>query len=82
MVRICNPRHFKTNPKQHTVLAAIRQAGSSGATCFEVEQGTGLPHQTASARIRELAQAGRIQWSGTKRPTWSGRQAKVWVELL
>lgn len=47
-------------------------------TCFELEQKTGLSHQTASARVRDLALAGRIVDSGAKRPTASGRNAIVW----
>lgn len=53
-------------------------AGSrEGMTCDEVEETTGLKHQTASARIRELALLGVIQSNG-KRPTRSGRNAVVW----
>lgn len=48
-----------------------------GATCDYVEQELGLRHQTASARIRELFLAGRIESIGT-RATRSGRMANVW----
>jgi Fic family protein len=48
-----------------------------GLTCDEVEVLTGLKHQTASARIRELALLGVIQENG-KRPTRSGRNAVIW----
>lgn len=51
---------------------------SHGLTCDEIEERTGLRHQTASARVYELAKAGRIVPSGTRR-TRSGRQANVWV---
>jgi len=47
-------------------------------TCDELECMTGLPHQTASARIRELFQRGMVQDSGEKRQTRSGRNAIVW----
>jgi predicted Rossmann fold nucleotide-binding protein DprA/Smf involved in DNA uptake len=57
------------------VLDHIRRTPS---TCFEVEQATGLPHQTASARIRGLVLDGRVEDSGDKRPTESGRRAIVW----
>lgn len=50
-----------------------------GATCDEVEQRTGLRHQTASARVRELALSGRIRDTGQRRKTRSGRNAAVWV---
>lgn len=52
-------------------------AQSEGMTCDEVEVATGLKHQTASARIRELALLGVIQENG-KRPTRSGRNAVIW----
>lgn len=48
------------------------------ATCWELEEALHMSHQTASARIRELAMAGRIEASGATRPTNSGRQAIVW----
>lgn len=57
-------------------LAHIEAAG--GATCDEVEVGTGMSHQTASARIRELRQLGSVRDSGQRRPTRSGRKAIVW----
>lgn len=58
------------------VLEFVR--GKGGATCDEVEQEMGLVHQTASARIRELALRGEIEDSGRKRPTRSQRMAIVW----
>ena len=42
------------NPLRRLVLDAIAQA-VDGMTCKEVEQATGLSHQTASARLNELA---------------------------
>ncbi len=54
-------------------------AQPEGATCDEVEVATGLPHQTASARINELHRAGLIVDSGERRRTRSGRTAKVWT---
>lgn len=61
------------------VLSFIRGRGVSGATCEEVEHGLGLKHQTASARVRELAQEDLITNSQTCRKTTSGRAAVVWV---
>jgi Fic family protein len=49
-----------------------------GATCDEIERATGLSHQTASARLRELVLNGRIEDSGERRKTRSGRLATVW----
>lgn len=64
------------------VLAAIYLStftGRKGATCDEVEVEIEVPHQTVSARIRELFKAGRIKDSGRTRPTRSGRKAVVWI---
>lgn len=56
-------------------LSAVRP----GLTTDEIEVRTGLRHQTASARVRELAQRGYIEATGEKRPTRSGRAAAVYV---
>lgn len=61
------------------VFQYIKRAGSSGATCDEVEEALYLRHQTASARVHELMRAKRIVASGKKRRTRSGRTATVWV---
>ncbi len=58
------------------IMAAIATAGW-GLTCDEVEQHTGLSHQTASARIRELTETKKLYHHGT-RTTRSGRQARVY----
>jgi predicted transcriptional regulator len=65
----------------NTIRARIREliGQSSGLTCDEVEMKTGLSHQTASARIRELALLGDIVDSSQRRPTRSGRKAIVWI---
>jgi len=47
-------------------------------TCDEVEAITGLPHQTASARIRGLVLRAQIRDSGTRRKTRHNRSAVVW----
>lgn len=63
------------------VLELIRDRTQTGfgATCDEVETALKLPHQTASARIRELAKAGDIRDSGNRRLTRSNRKATVWA---
>lgn len=63
------------------VLDAIRDAGHHGRTCDEVEQLAELSHQTTSARVRGLLDAGLIECSGLTRPTRSGRQARVYVAI-
>ena len=59
------------------VLNAI--VGYGALTCEEVEDRTGLSHQSASPRIRDLAKANKIVASGERRKTRSGRAANVWV---
>lgn len=61
------------------LVAAHISGRSDGATCDEVEAALGMRHQTASARIRELALSGAISDSGKRRLTRSRRGAVVWV---
>ena len=49
-----------------------------GMTCAEVEEWTGLKHQTVSAQIRHMAEAGLLEDSTVRRATPSGRAAIVW----
>ncbi len=60
-------------------LRVIVAAGTEGVTCDEVEVATKLPHQGASARIRELVQKGLIEARGIRRKTRSGRSAAVYI---
>lgn len=46
--------------------------------CHEVEEITGLPHTTCSARIRALVLKNRLRDSGVTRKTPRGRSAVVW----
>ena len=62
---------------ERVVLTAIADGG--GRTSDEVEQATGLAHQTVSARIRGLVQRGLLADSGERRVTRSGRKAAVWT---
>jgi hypothetical protein len=61
------------------VFGAIRDLGEHGATCDDVEVVLDMMHQTASARVHELAWAGLIRDSGRQRKTRSGRAAIGWV---
>ena len=61
------------------VYRTIAVMQHKGMTCDEVERWTGLSHQTASARVNELWMAGRLQDSGLRRKTRSGRNAAVYV---
>lgn len=60
------------------ILAELQCRGTFGGTCDELEQAMSLSHQTASARLRELALAGKIE-EGGRRKTRSGRSAIAWV---
>jgi len=57
----------------------IKRAADGGMTDDELEVVTGLTHQCASARRRELVLAGLVKDSGVTRLTRSGRRAVVWV---
>lgn len=58
------------------VFDEIQRRGD--ATCDEVEQALSMSHQTTSARIRELTQAGMIDVTPRRRPTRTGRMARVY----
>src|SRR5262245_19727326 len=63
------------------VLSEIESAGGTGLTDDEIERLTGMRHQTASARRRELVLLGKVRSNGETRATSSGRAAKVWVSV-
>jgi hypothetical protein len=69
---------------QKLVLDVVKNEGTNGATCDEVEVALEMPHQTASARINELMEADgeRPQMlfdSGSRRKTRHGQLATVWL---
>lgn len=53
------------------------RAAPDGLTSDELEAITGWPHQTASARLRELVLRDEAYDSSTRRPTRHGRKAMV-----
>ena len=61
------------------IVSAIEH--QHGATCDEVEQTTGFAHQTVSAQIRHLYEAGLLTDTPERRPTRTGRAAVVWVSV-
>jgi len=63
---------------QAVVLDALRLYRAEGLTDDQIEGVTGLSHQTASARRRELVLSGAVYDSGLRRRTKSGRSAAVW----
>jgi len=69
------------------VLATV-QAAPQGITCERLEAITGLKHQTASARLKELQDLGQIGWKLDPRTgkhlraiNASGRSAKLYFAL-
>lgn len=60
------------------ILQCIAASTVTGCTCDEVETEMQFSHQTASARIRDLAKASKIKDSGLRRKTRTGRSATVW----
>ncbi len=60
---------------EKTVLELLRRCQM---TDDALEEATGLPHQTVSARRNGLVAKGLVEDSGQTAPTRSGRQAVVW----
>lgn len=61
------------------VLRFVEGCGRLGTTADELCEAMGLKIQTATPRLNELASLEQIGDSGERRPTRSGRTAKVWV---
>ncbi len=61
------------------ILDLVWAAGAYGKTCYEIEVALRLRHQTASARVSELLKDGWIEDSGQRRPTDTGRPARVLI---
>lgn len=60
------------------ILGCIATSPFQGFTCDEVESVLKMSHQTASARIRDLATQGLVVDSRKRRNTRTGRPAIVW----
>lgn len=73
MIRHCSPG------QRARVLAAIRAAGARGLTDDEGECEMGLKPQSYTPSRNELAKAGVIKDTCTRRLTESGRPAAVWI---
>jgi predicted ArsR family transcriptional regulator len=61
------------------VLAFIAGCGYTGATDQEIEEGTGIVNNTVRPRRGELERDGLIKLTDRRRPTRSGRPARVYV---
>jgi len=73
----------KVNGLQAQILGVVRRA-PYGLTRDEIEEITGLPHTTSSARVRELFLKGLLETRvnrstgiSYRRPTRSGKMAEV-----
>ena len=64
--------------KQSLVLCTIYNS-EAGLTCRQVEQQTGLSHQSASARIKELLDLGDIKIRGTVEDKKTNRTVRVYA---
>lgn len=69
----------KIAPHTQYLVRKIAQLLTNGPrACFEVEQLLDMSHQTASARMTEMREAGLIVDTGERRKTPTGRNAIVW----
>ena len=59
------------------LLEYIGTAGEDGLTCQEAATATGMPYTTASARLSEMVHDNIIHDSRKRRPTDTGRPARV-----
>lgn len=73
----------KVGKLQAQILRVVRES-ADGLTRDEIEQITGLPHTTSSARVRELFLKGLLETRvnretgiSYRRPTRSGKMAEV-----
>jgi hypothetical protein len=62
----------------HDIFAFIVRTG--GSTSEEIEQGLGMRHQTVSAEISHMTDAGFLVDGGGRRKTSSNRKAIVWEQ--
>lgn len=94
---LCASRHrgaetsveaFATTPtsrreaQRSTILKFIRDRGSAGAICEDVETALGIPNQTASARVTDLLALGLISYGTERRNTRNGKAARVYRAAL
>ena len=66
-------------PTARAILGVVRLRGAAGATADEVEEATGLPHQTVSPAFSNLKKAGILVDSGSRRFTRLGRRVPAWA---
>jgi len=59
-------------------LEALRKAGPSGLTDFELADATGVAQTSIGVRRKELVNAGLVEATAERRPAPSGSAAIVW----
>jgi hypothetical protein len=64
---------------QDRVLQLLQAHGDRGATGEEIAAELQLRTSSATARVNELVQLGKVRDSGSTRENSSGRRAIVWV---
>ena len=72
-----------TMPRSGTRLLTIYNliSESNGLTDFQIEETTGLAHQSASAARNNLMQRGLVTDSGLRRKNRRGHDAIVWIAV-
>ena len=65
-------------PVDREIIMGHMKKYPRGTTCDRLEVLLGMSHQTTSARINDLARAGRIVDSGRREKTRTGRNAICW----
>ena len=71
-------REIEERDKAYIERALIRR-GAYGLICDEAERMLGMKHQTCSARFTDLLAEKRITRTDERRPTRSGRPARVHI---
>ena len=71
----------KAQKLRDIVYRAIEARGEQGATCHELADITGIEYASAQPRFTELRIAGKIEDSGQRRKTPSGKASIVWVAV-
>ena len=66
------------------ILILLCSLRSHGATCDEIEERTGMKHQTVGPRLLELRKLGLVvaalhDGKAVERKTRGGRKATVWI---
>lgn len=64
------------------ILACLNEAGMVGRMCWQIEEQTGLAHQSCSGNLRHLVERGFVVRSERRGKTPTGRSAFYWVHIV